>query len=127
MTVTDALGTVVGRGPDGWTMPDGGATVSALFEQPNFVLPAGITAIEESAFEGDLGISVVIIPAGCTSIGDRAFKDCLNLKWIRIPEGCELGEDVFDGCILVRVHGTPNSSAWDYCQEHTDNCVYVID
>ena len=95
------------------------------FGTPDFTLPANISAIEESAFEG-IAETIVDIPEDCLSIGDYAFKDCLSLTQIRIPAGCELGVDVFDGCTLVYVFGVASSQAEDYCDAH-ENCVFVAE
>ena len=91
-------GTVVYPVP--FTMPAGDTTVTAVigrpFGTPDFTLPADITAIEESAFEG-AAMTAVVIPEDCTSIGDHAFRNCAGLSRIRIPAGCALGTDVFAG------------------------------
>ena len=93
------------------------------FDNPDFTLPADITAIEESAFEC-ADMSAVYIHDGCGSIGDHAFRSCPNLTQIRIPAGCSLGTDVFDGCELVYVYSTAGSPVEAYCVAH-DNCVFV--
>jgi len=93
------------------------------FGIPDFTLPAGVTAVEDSAFEG-AAMTVVTIPAGCASIGDYAFKGCQNLTQIRIPAGCALGTDVFSGCGTVYVFAPADSAAEAYCQSH-GNCVFV--
>lgn len=94
------------------------------FGTPDVTLPANLTAIEESAFEGDESICVVEIPFGCQSIGKWAFKDCAYLCMIRVPADCAVGEDAFAGCEEVYVYGAVNSPAWEYCQSH-DNCTFV--
>ena len=93
------------------------------FGDPDFTLPAGLTAIEANAFEG-AAMASVSIPDGCKAIGDYAFKDCTTLTRIRIPAGCTLGADVFDGCTKVYILGTAGSAAEAYCQSH-GNCVFV--
>ena len=97
----------------------------APFGTPDFVIPAGVTAIEANAFEG-IAATIVKIPTNCTSIGDYAFKDCAHLTQIRIPAGCALGADVFDGCAKVYVFGVTGSPAEAYCLSHS-NCVFVVD
>ena len=93
------------------------------FGTADFILPAGVTAVEESAFEGG-AMTAVVIPEGCTSIGDYAFRDCAGLSRIRIPANCDLGTDVFAGCGTVYVYGAAGSPAEAYCQSH-GNCVFV--
>ena len=95
------------------------------FDNPDFTLPTGLTAVETEAFEG-AAMTMVSVPENCSSIGDHAFRNCPYLTQIRIPAGCALGEDVFDGCTLVYVFGTVGSPAETYCLSH-DNCVFVAE
>ncbi|MBR6953899.1 MAG: Cna B-type domain-containing protein [Clostridia bacterium] len=95
------------------------------FGTPDFTLPGGVAAIEDSAFEG-AAMTVVSIPVGCGSIGNAAFRDCVHLTQIRIPAACTLGKDVFSGCGTVYVYGTAGSPAENYCAAH-DNCVFVAE
>lgn len=60
-------------------------------------LPAGLTAIEEGAFEG-AAFEAVIIPEGCTTIESRAFANCKKLVYVRVPAGANIAEDAFAGC-----------------------------
>ena len=120
-------GTVVYPVP--FTMPAGDTTVTAVIGRPfgtaDFTLPAGVTAIEESAFEG-AAMTRVIIPEDCESIGDYAFRDCAGLTCIRIPADCTLGTDVFAGCGTVYVFAPADSAAEAYCRSH-GNCVFVAE
>ena len=94
------------------------------FGDPDFVLPASLTDIEEEAFAGAV-MSVVYIQDTCESIGNYAFRGCANLTQIRIPADCVLGQDVFDGCDYVYVYGTAGTgNAESYCEAH-DNCEFV--
>lgn len=107
-------------------------TVTAVWESipfgaPDFVIPAGVTAIETSAFEG-VAATIVEIPANCTSIGDYAFKNCAHLTQIRIPADCALGTDVFDGCEKVYVFSAAGSPAEAYCSAPGHgNCVFIAE
>ena len=101
------------------------ARFTATFAPAEFNLPAAITQVEASAFEG-AAMESVSIPATCTAIGAYAFKDCANLTRIRIPAGCSVGANAFDGCAKVFIFGTAGSSAEAYCQSHA-NCVFVED
>lgn len=60
-------------------------------------LPAMLTEIEDSAFEG-IAAEAVQIPYGVTSIGSRAFADCPNLMAVYIPGSVGyIADDAFDG------------------------------
>ena len=94
------------------------------FGEPEMTLPAAVTVIEESAFEGTAA-GVVYIPDTCTSVGSFAFRDSAVTR-IRIPANCALGEDVFSGCEKVFIFGTAGSPAEEYCNTH-DNCTFVAE
>ena len=96
---------------------------ASVFEDADFVLPAGLTEAEEEAFAG-VRAAVVVIPDSCTAVGARAFRGCENLRMIRIPAGCTVGEDAFADCELVFVFGYVGSSAQSYCEAH-ENCVFT--
>ena len=51
----------------------------------NVTIPAGVTSIGISAFNGCTGLTAVTIPAGVTSIGYAAFRGCTGLTSITIP------------------------------------------
>ena len=62
-------------------------------------LPANITALEASAFEGCLNLSEITIPESVTSIGMFAFHYCHSLSEIRIPDSVKsIGEGAFRYC-----------------------------
>ncbi len=62
-------------------------------------IPESVTSIGESAFSGCSSLESIIIPEGVTSIGYEAFYGCSSLKSIDIPEGVtNIGDYVFDGC-----------------------------
>ena len=65
-----------------------------------YIIPQGITKIEEYAFCNDTSLECVVIPIGVTEIGSSAFYGCKNLTSIVIPKGVsEIGEYAFEGCI----------------------------
>ena len=43
-----------------------------------------------------------------------------------ICSNCRLGEDVFEGSMLLLVYGAPGSAAETYCETH-ENCFFVAD
>ena len=80
-------------------------------DRPDFMLPEGLTQIEEEAFEG-LPMSVVKCPEGLTSIGQRAFADCKMLRQIYIPESClRIHKTAFEGCNDLTIFGVSDSVA----------------
>ena len=65
----------------------------------NVVIPDGVKAIGEQAFENDTLIESVSIPNSVTYIGCEAFSDCTGLKSITIPDSViETDSGVFYGC-----------------------------
>ncbi len=65
----------------------------------NVVIPDGVKAIGEEAFENDTLIESVSIPNSVTYIGCEAFSDCTGLKNITIPDSViETDSGVFYGC-----------------------------
>ena len=65
----------------------------------NVVIPDGVKAIGEEAFENDTLIESISIPNSVTYIGYGAFSDCTGLKSITIPDSViETDSGVFYGC-----------------------------
>ena len=94
----------------------------AAFGTPDFVLPADLKEIKESAFEG-CAASVVVVPDSCTLIGANAFRDA-SVVQIHLPEQCEIDDTAFSGCKMVQMFSKAGSSAESYCETH-DNCIFV--
>ena len=65
----------------------------------NTTIPASVTSIGVSAFEGCENLTSVTIPANVTSIGDDAFMYCESLTSVTVyAPSCSLGTSVFEGC-----------------------------
>ncbi|MDL2217913.1 leucine-rich repeat protein [Christensenellaceae bacterium OttesenSCG-928-M15] len=62
--------------------------VLTKYEGPggHVTIPAGVTAIYDSAFQSNKKITALTIPEGVTSIGRQAFSACTNLKEIAFPQ-----------------------------------------
>lgn len=67
-------------------------------------LPAALTEIEESAFDG-IASSCIVIPANVTGIGASAFVNCRNLVQVRIlSEDVEFAEGALAGIDSTKVY-----------------------
>lgn len=68
----------------------------------HFLLPQGISVIDDNAFEY-WGLESICIPATIERIGNNAFVGCSNLKEV-VFEGIpkDFGSSIFDGCALIK-------------------------
>ncbi len=107
-------------------------------------VPAGITEIDQGAFEGAT-FKGVALPSSLQEIGQTAFSGCKNLLHVTIPENVTLiGNMAFSGCDMllsvvipanatqfgnslfhlglpetyVTVFGEEGSKAQEYCEEN---------
>ena len=65
----------------------------------SFVIPLGVTRIENGAFKWCASLQEITLPPNVTSIGKRAFFACCSLKTIILPSNItSIGADVFVGC-----------------------------
>ena len=126
--VKDAGGNAIGTEEDMFTMPARDVTVTATFSRyipefgtPDFVLPAQLTTIEESAFEGDTLITIVDA-SHCTSIGKDAFKGCTNLTQIKLPGECQIDPAAFDHPVYVFA---PANGLTKQCCDAQENLIFV--
>lgn len=71
-----------------------------------FIIPDGITIIEQKAFKDCESLVSIIIPASIKSIGQSAFWGCKSLLNITIPDGVEkIEKDTFRNCeSLINVY-----------------------
>jgi len=88
----------------------------------NVVIPDGVKAIGEQAFENDTTMESVSIPNSVTYIGYDAFSGCTGLKSITIPDSVtETDSGVLYGCSgltsvqLSNKLTTLSSSFFSYC------------
>lgn len=72
----------------------------------NIMLPAGITKIEDGAFEGCTSLENISFSPDMSYIGASAFKDCSALRMVNLPENLTtLGESAFENCSsLTRIN-----------------------
>ena len=80
-------------------------------EQDTYVIPYGVTRIDDEAFEGCRNLKSVIIPNSVTKVYNRAFMGCESLTGINIPNSIEeIGFQSFNGCKdLVDIHVAPDN------------------
>ncbi len=88
------------------------------FGSATFTLPASLTAVEASAFEGDTLITVVDAH-NCTSIGANAFRDCTGLTRIRLPQTCRIDGTAFSGCGTVYIFAPAGGDTQAWCEGRT--------
>lgn len=91
---------------------------SVLAEDTSVTLPASLTAVEASAFEGNTAMKTLTIPASVTEIGARAFAQCKNLTTVRF-EGTttSIASNAFEGSPVTFVV-KQGSSAETYALSH---------
>ncbi len=107
----------------GWTagaMQNYGGNLTWMpFETaPDFILPTGLTVIEEEAFERG-AFTYVKLSEITTKIGPRAFADCPNLRYIYIPEATtSIDPNAFGDLSTLTVFGKTGSTAEIFAQTH---------
>ena len=92
------------------------------FGPADFVLPADLESLGDSAFEGDALITAVDA-RHCSSIGRDAFKDT-GLTQILLPKDCTIDSDAFAGCEKVYVYAPAGGETQTACSQIA-NCVFV--
>lgn len=87
------------------------------------VVPAGVTEIGYSAFNGLSGMTSLILPDGLTSIGMEAFDGCSGLKHIYLPSTLtEIGPYAFDSAqALTDVYYAGTQEQWAGISVAPDN------
>ena len=70
--------------------------------QKDVVLPCGVQAIGESAFE-DTAVRCVCLPSGTVEIGRYAFYACSSLNYVEIPPSVlRIESYAFSGCRYLK-------------------------
>ena len=76
------------------------------------IIPEGVTAIANYAFQGASYLTSVVIPDTVTSIGNSAFRNCKALTSIEIPDSVtSIGTYAFSGTSLTSVALPENLTA----------------
>ena len=99
----------------------------------NTTIPASVTAIGVSAFDGCIGLTMIDIPSSVTSIGKYAFVET-GLKSLVLPSGLKnIGPYSFAGCdslISVTIPSTVDEieqCAFYYCPALTTVTSYIME
>ena len=89
---------------DGFLLNKDGTVLVQGVNGVEVMIPEGVTAIGEAAFEDCSRLEAVEIPNSVTDIGGWAFSGCDSLMDVEIP-GCvtNIGEEAFSFCRLRRV------------------------
>ncbi len=104
--------------PGGSFTKDEDTKLYAVWKQPDFILPAALTAIESEAFSGG-AFTYVKIPDTTISIGRRAFANCPNLAYIYIPQQTtQIDPQAFGNKQDLTIIGQAGSTAETYAQDH---------
>ena len=112
-----------------WTfiMPPHDVRVTAAFtaglERPDFTMPASLTEIKESAFDGAAGMTAVDA-SRCTRIGKWAFRGA-GLLHISLPKDCTIDPDAFEGRKKVYVFAEAGGTTEAYCEDPSHHCELV--
>ena len=73
------------------------------------VIPDGVSAIVDHAFQWHSGLTSITIPDGVTSIGDHAFWLCESLTSITIPDSVtSIGNSAFQSCWKLQFNEAGN-------------------
>ena len=70
--------------------------------ETSYAIPAGVTAVENSAFSYCKTLAAVTIPESVTSIGNKALTGCTSLTEITVPDGVtRIGDYTFYNCTAL--------------------------
>lgn len=77
----------------------GGILLAYNSEEPVAEIPAGVTVIGASAFEGNPYVTTVKCPDGVQKIKASAFYRCTSLQLVMLPDSVvAIGDNAFFGC-----------------------------
>ena len=100
--------------------------IAFLSDEEEVILPAGLTHIGDSAFNGCENLTAITLPDTLTHIGDWAFAWCVNLTAITLPASLtHIGDRAFAGCENLTAITLPaglthiGASAFNGCENLT--------
>jgi hypothetical protein len=69
----------------------------------SYTIPAGVTAVKNSAFAYAQNLTSVIIPDSVTSLGDNTFRSCAKLENVTFGTGLTfIGANTFISCTSLK-------------------------
>ena len=100
--------------PDGVTSINDAASVNCT-SLTSVTIPDGVTNIGYEVFAGCTSLANMVLPNGVTRIGAEAFEWCTSMKNITNPDGVmSIGYDAFLNCkSLTNVYFTGTEEAWN--------------
>ena len=100
--------------PDGVTSINDAAFVNCT-SLTSVTIPDGVTNIGYEVFAGCTSLANMVLPNGVTRIGAEAFDWCTSMKSITIPDSVtSIGYDAFSNCkSLTNVYFTGTEEAWN--------------
>ena len=100
--------------PDGVTSINDAAFVNCT-SLTSVTIPDGVTNIGYEVFAGCTSLANMVLPNGVTRIGAEAFDWCTSMKSITIPDSVtSIGYDAFSNCkYLTNVYFTGTEEAWN--------------
>ena len=66
------------------------------------VLPEGVKAIGNNAFENCINLEEIELPNSLESLGSEAFINCTNLKKAEYGQNVSVNDTAFKGCALLK-------------------------
>ena len=82
---------------------EGGILTAYQGKNPEVIIPNGVTAIKNKAFDFNKTVVRVVVPDSVTAIGSGAFSQCMNLRSVRLPKGLTRIESMtFSSCHDLR-------------------------
>lgn len=120
------------------TLPSGLKSIggSAFYHThiTSFKLPAGVTKIEDNAFEFCVGLKELTIPYGVTSIGEKAFASCYNIEKLTIASSVtSIDKSAFFKCSMLEevnieegLKKSLDESVFEKCTKLTEDSFHYL-
>lgn len=94
----------------------------------SYVVPDGVTAVAEGAFQGCAGLTSVTLPGSVKEINYVAFAGCGELTALHFkgdaPEASKFSGNTFDGAGKVKIYYLPESKGWT--KTHANRPAYPV-